>query len=165
MLRSLCLAACCLALGACGSSSTSRVAVTGPSGLTRDDQETTRQVSIAAGLHREAADATRVLLADQTVGREALEVQLDADLFRGRTLVERTEREARVLRDPALVRGARKVVRILREENQQNELAGRARLAGDQQTASEAALRAGELGVQAEQTLGRLTARFRGPSG
>lgn len=160
VLRLAALAVCCLILGACGSSSTP-LPETGPDGLTVGDQEAMRQVGIAAGLYGETVRTTRTLLAEPDLEQETLEVRLDAELFRAKTIVERTEQEARLLRDPALVRGARKIIRILREQNQQYALAGTAKLAGDPGAVSVATARAAELSSQAEQTLRRLRDRFR----
>lgn len=123
------------------------------------------QVRLATDLYRQTATSTRTLLDDQSIGREELEVRLDAELFRAKTIVERTEQEARLLRAPPLVRGMRKVIRLLREQTQQYELAAKARLAGDPEAAAAATTAALELGNESDQTLRRLLNRFPGLPG
>ncbi|MBA2350174.1 MAG: hypothetical protein H0V81_18015 [Solirubrobacterales bacterium] len=134
-------------------------------GLTVGDRNSMRRVDFASGLYRESARTTRTLLADQQLDRKILQVRIGSELLRLQTIVERIEREAKELRDPALVRGTRKVIRILREQNRQYELAERARLAGDPETVSAATERAAALAAEGEQTLRRLVNRFPGLPG
>ena len=165
MLRGLTLVVCCLSLGACGTSPGPRAAAAGTTGLAASDRSVMQRIGVGTRLYRETARTTRNLLANGDLTPETFAVRINAEVLRGQTIVERVEGDARELRDPALVRGVRKVIRLLREQTRQYELAGRSRVAGNPEAAAAASAEASLAATDADQTLSRLLKRFPGLPG